>query len=366
MRSYSLYLLISFTSSFLFSAIFTVSALYQVISARLDPLQLVLVGTALELTVFLGEIPTGLLADLLGRKRSIAIGYAIMGIGFVIEGAAPLFWNILLAQIVWGMGYTFTSGAIEAWISDELDESDMTGVFLRGKQAENLGGVMGVPLGVLGGLLYLYVPILAGGALMVLFALFLGIAMQERRYSPASKVLNGFLAPLKHLAIDAGKAVKAKKAIVVILLLGFLYGFYSEGFDRLWTPHLLEDFNVPVNLFSSGNGVVTFGLIRVVALVAGIGVAELFRRPRVRSSSSPMSLFVISIFQFAALMLFSLTASLFLAIFCFWLVGAFRNTAYALYNGWLDRNIEDSRFRALRADPSRVCACGGYLLGTLY
>ncbi|MCM3766692.1 hypothetical protein [Neobacillus niacini] len=62
---YTVYIYTCGLSAFIFTFIFTVNLLYHVQVVKLDPLQLVLVGTVLELTVFLFEIPTGLVADML-------------------------------------------------------------------------------------------------------------------------------------------------------------------------------------------------------------------------------------------------------------------------------------------------------------
>lgn len=76
--SFKMYIMLSFTTQFLFTLIFTVNLLYQLKVVGLNPLQLVLVGTVLELTVFLFEIPTGLVADVKSRKLSIIIGYLLI------------------------------------------------------------------------------------------------------------------------------------------------------------------------------------------------------------------------------------------------------------------------------------------------
>ena len=106
-----------------YRCIFTASSIYQVTVAGLTPLQLVLVGTTLELSVFIFEIPTGVVADVYSRRLSIIIGMFLIGLGFLVEGTFPIFWAILLAQVLWGVGYTFTSGATEAWITDEIGEA---------------------------------------------------------------------------------------------------------------------------------------------------------------------------------------------------------------------------------------------------
>ena len=129
-----LYLALAAASGFLHSMIFTASAVYQVMVVGLNPLQLVLVGSVLEVTAFLGEVPTGVVADVFSRRLSILIGYAVIGCGFLLEGSVPQFTAILLAQVLWGLGYTFTSGATEAWLVDEIGQEQAGPLFLREAQ----------------------------------------------------------------------------------------------------------------------------------------------------------------------------------------------------------------------------------------
>jgi hypothetical protein len=49
------------------------------------------------------------------RRLSIVIGTILIGLGFIIEGSVPIFRMIVLGQVLWGIGYTFTSGATQAW-----------------------------------------------------------------------------------------------------------------------------------------------------------------------------------------------------------------------------------------------------------
>ena len=79
------YLFIEFTASAFFSMMFVTVSLYEATVAGLTPLQLVLVGTTLEISAFLFEIPTGVVADVYSRRLSIIIGYLLMGVGLLIE-----------------------------------------------------------------------------------------------------------------------------------------------------------------------------------------------------------------------------------------------------------------------------------------
>ena len=114
----------------------TVASVYRIEVVELDPLRLVLLGTALEVAVLIFEVPTGVLADTYGRRRSVIMGFLLMGSGFALEGAIPTFAAVLAAQAVWGVGYTFISGALEAWIADEAPERDLGRVYLRGEQRQ--------------------------------------------------------------------------------------------------------------------------------------------------------------------------------------------------------------------------------------
>ncbi|HEY5872232.1 MAG TPA: hypothetical protein VIT46_03255, partial [Gaiellaceae bacterium] len=61
-------------ASFLWAMVFTVTAYYFVTEVGMSPLELVLVGTVMELAVFLFEVPTGIVADTTSRRLSIVIG----------------------------------------------------------------------------------------------------------------------------------------------------------------------------------------------------------------------------------------------------------------------------------------------------
>ena len=79
-------------------------------------------------------MPTGCLRIILVRKRSLALGTFIIGFAHLLEGSTPEFWAIALASAMWGIGWTFISGAEQAWIADELEGKNLEKTFLRGSQ----------------------------------------------------------------------------------------------------------------------------------------------------------------------------------------------------------------------------------------
>lgn len=70
--------------------------------------------------VFLLEVPTGALADRVGRKHSIAIGSFIIGLAVLVYGSIPNFYIFLLAEFIFAIGYAFVSGADQALLYDTL------------------------------------------------------------------------------------------------------------------------------------------------------------------------------------------------------------------------------------------------------
>ena len=122
-----------------------VTSLYLVVEADLSAFQLVFLGTAQGLTALLAEVPTGVMADTISRKRSVVIAHLVMGAGMLATGLVTAFPALVVTQMLWGLGWTFSSGADVAWLSDELDQPDrVAGVLTAGAHWEQLGAASGL------------------------------------------------------------------------------------------------------------------------------------------------------------------------------------------------------------------------------
>lgn len=359
----TLYRTIGFCSSLFMSLIFTVNVVYHVTVVQLTPLQLVLVGTILETAVFLFEIPTGVLADVKSRRLSVIIGYAIMGTGFIIEGSFPAFWAIALAQIVWGLGYTFTSGATQAWVVDEMGEEHVGQAFIRGSQAAKLGGLLAIPAGIALGSAAVILPILLGGALLVLLAVFLALTMTEEGFRPTPPDDRTTAAMMVKTLRDARLAVSRQPVLLTLLGVGLFYGLYSEGLDRLWIPHLLDNFGVP--WLEIVGPVVWFGGINGVGLIIGLLASEVARRRLVDQGATRVgrALTGATIVIIVALAGFGLARSFGLALGLLWLVGALRAVHSPLHETWINQRIDDPQVRATLLSVSSQMDAIGQIAG---
>jgi DHA3 family tetracycline resistance protein-like MFS transporter len=324
-----------------------VMAVYLVQVVHLSPLQLVLMGTAMEAAVFLFEVPTGVIADTYSRRLSLIVGYLGMGIAWMLVGvfSAPLV--IIALWALWGLSYTFTSGAEQAWITDEVGVENVGRVFLRGSRIRYLGAVLGLIGQVLIGLVSLRAGVIAGGAVTVLCGLLCIVLMPETGFRRRPRSERG--SALAEMRATAGAGFRyAWAAPVILLLVGvdFFMGMSSEAFDRLKEAHFLRDVGLPA--VGQLDPVVWFGVFWLAGMVLGfVGTGRIIKRfERGGSAVVSSTLFVLTAAQLVAMLVFALTGSTWLAIAA--LLGVFltRNLADPLYTIWLNEQITDSSVRA--------------------
>ena len=212
---------------------------YLIRDVGMSPLQLVLAGTALEVAYSLFEVPTGIVADLRGRRLSLVVAGVVMGAGMLLFGLVPHVAAVLAGMAVWGAGWTFRSGAEDAWLADESDPATMSSAYHRGAQVGRLARLLGFGVSVPLALADLALPVVVAGGVAVVLAALVAVAMPERGFTRPVRT-GGRLAHGLGTA-RAGAAV-VRRTPVLLLVLGILLvlGAWQEGFDRLWEAHLLE------------------------------------------------------------------------------------------------------------------------------
>ena len=353
-----IYLFIAIGASVFFPMIFVVSSLYQITVAGLSPLQLVLIGTTLEVAAFIFEIPTGIIADVYSRKLSIIIGYVLMGLGFLVMGFFPSFWPILFAQVIWGLGYTFTSGAEEAWISDEIGEENANQLFLRATRIGLYASLAGMGLAVLVGGENVAFPIRWGGVGLILMGLVLIFTMPETGFNPTPREDRNTLEQMVFTFKEGIGAVRSRPRLLTILGIGLFYGLYSEGFDRLWVKHIIDTFEIPV--IFAGSQVAFFGALRAVSTIAAIIAMRAVEKrldtsqPQTIGQAMMVVTGVISI----SLIGFALSPYLGLALIIYLLIYVLRTISYPLYTAWVNQNLDSETRATVLSISGQVDAIG--------
>lgn len=362
-KAYYIYLGLEAAGAFLLSMIFTASSVYQVSVAWLTPFQLVLVGTALEAAIFVFEIPTGVVADVFSRKLSIVIGWLLVGLGFLVEGSFPLFGPILLAQLIWGLGYTFTSGATQAWITDEIGEASAGKAFIRASQVGVFAALLGTMVGMILGANRVNLPIQAGGVGLILLALGLVVFMPEANFHPAGSSERHSWLRMFDTFSKGLTLVKSRPALLRVLGIGFFYGLYSEGFDRLWTKHILDDIGLPA--YPDLQPVIWIGLLRGTAMLLAIAGTEIARRKIIphNFTSVARALFFLSITLCLALFGFAGANSLWLVLVFYWIINVARQVIEPLYTAWLNQRLDSSVRATVLSMSGQVDAIGQIIGG---
>ena len=362
LKAYPVYLLYKTCFSLLFSMATVLSLVYYSEVVGLNALQLVLVGTVLETACFILEVPTGVMADLYSRRRSVLTGVFLYGAGFLLEGSLPWFGTVLFAQVVWGCGDTFITGALEAWIASEEQERLMDQVFLRGDQAGHAGGIAGIVLGTLLGNLDLRLPIVTAGALFIVLGLVLVRIMPETNFSPAREKENSLLADMAGLFKVNLRFVKGAPVLLALLAITFCGGLASEGFDRLSTAHFLQDTVMPS--FGPLGPVTWFGVMRLLGSGLNILAAQLLIAYMEKKGASSRTgvVFAASAGYILCLLLFAAGRSFWFVTGAFLLTGLMRSLREPVLTAWMNSHVEE-RMRATVFSTSGQLDALGQIIG---
>ena len=141
------------------------------------------------------EVPTGVIADIRGRRFSYLLGTLTLTLSTLLYllmwRLSADFWAWAVASVLLGLGFTFFSGAVEAWLVDALTSSGFTGrldsVFAKGKIVEGtamlMGSVVGGYLAQVTDLSFPYVVRVIVLALSFVLAFFL---MRDVGFTPAN------------------------------------------------------------------------------------------------------------------------------------------------------------------------------------
>jgi DHA3 family tetracycline resistance protein-like MFS transporter len=362
---YKTYLLFSAATSLLFSLVFTVNMVYQVEIIKLNPLQLILVGTTLEAACFLFEIPTGIVADVYSRKLSVIIGIIMIGLGFTLEGTIPKLTAVLGAQVLWGVGYTFISGALDAWIAEEDKSISLDKIYLKGSQVSQIASVVGIILSTAIGNFSIRLPIIMAGILFIILAIALLIYMPENNFkSSAPEDLNTF-GKMGHTLLTSLGIIKNNKIILLLLSITLFYGLSSEGYDRLATAHFLKDTTLPT--IGNLQPVTWFGIFGIVGMILSAIVMQ-FIIKKLEKNNKIQSfgiLLTTNIFYILTMIVFALTKDFSLMLVAYLSTNMLRTINDPIFNAWLNSHIEDSARATVISTNGQLNALGQIIGGPI-
>ena len=408
LSAYRVYLILEAGTSFLLGIAYATITVYWVTAGRLNALQLILLGTGLELSYFVFQLPTGLLADIASRRLCVLAGLFLMGLALVAEGASASFANLLAVQFVLGLGYALNNGAQEAWIADELaggplpaeapipargpladigpaepaaveaaavgagrgDETaqEMTGVYLRATQlglvATVAGSLLSGPIAAGG----LNLPLITGGALICVLAAVTALVMPERHFRRPTTATSIRTIARESTGLLATQTRTARRSIMavpgLVLLFGmtFFAGMWSESFDRLWGALLIRDIGIPK--LAGLSPAVWFSLLAAVVAMLALGSTEVARRraARLGADSVASAVLAVTVAIGVGVVAMATTHSFAAAVAAYLLIEVLRPVISPLIDGWMVTRIEPS-VRATALSARDMFDAGGQIIG---
>ena len=334
------YYILSGTMS-LSSTMFVILSVYYVTIVKMDPLQLVLVGTVLEAAYFLSEIPTGVVADAYSRRLSVIIGVFILGVSWILEGSIPIFVAILVAETVRAVGEAFLSGATEAWLADEAGEENVGPILIRSGQINRLISILGTIGSVALASWQLNLPVILGGGLYLMLGFFLLLFMSENGFKPAPRQALSSWQVMFTTFRQGTRLVRTSSVLMAVLLISAVWGISSEGYDRLWEAHLLTNFTFPA--LGNLQPVVWFGIISISGSLLSLAVTEVNRRRLERTSQDPQRtarwLLVLSTLTVVTGLGLAWSGNFVLAFGVLMMRGVIGSLYGPLYDAWLIQHI---------------------------
>src|SRR5688572_18494443 len=235
------------------------------------------------------EVPTGIVADTVGRRFSYLLGTVTLTVTTLlyvmlwqIEGP---FWAWALVSLLLGLGFTFFSGAVEAWLVDALAATGYDGpletVFGKGQVVTGIAMLTGsVAGGFIAEQASLGTPFVVRGAVLAVMFAVAWRLMHDLGFTPAKG--DRPLVAMRRVAaasIDYGWRVPAVKWLTVEAL--FIGGVGIYGFYAL-QPYLLE-------LYGDPEAYQVAGLVAAIvagAQILGGAAAPLIRRRFRRRTSA--------------------------------------------------------------------------------
>lgn len=325
----------------------TTAAVYFIRDVGMSPLQLVLAGTALEVAYFCFEIPTAVVADLHSRRLSVIVAAVISGLAMAMIGLVPVAGWVIAGMALWGFGWTFRSGAEDAWLADEVGSERMGAAYQRGAQVARVTGLVGIVVAVGLALAELWLPFVAAGVSAVLLAVYLALRMPERGFRRAESAVGaGQVRAALGTARDGVRVIRASPVLLLIVVIFVLLGSFEEGFDRLWEAHLLLDVGLP--MIAGLGDVVWFGILGAATLLLAFAVAAplVSRVERLRAQRLARLLLVLHAVLMLSALAFALAGSLWLAVSAYLATAVVRDLTVPSLSTWLNEAITDSSVRA--------------------
>jgi MFS family permease len=241
------YLVISGLFTLSASIIWGVNTLF-LLDAGLDIFQVFVANAAFTAGMVVFEIPTGVVADAAGRRRSFLLSAATLAIGTLGYVAAAAYGGGLAAfvvvSLVLGLGFCFYSGAVEAWLVDALEaggyQEQLDHVFGRGAMVSGVAQIIGAVAGGLLASVHLAWPFLVRAGLLVAVFIVGVVAMHDIGFTRRATTLAAMPAEMRKVLEASVNFGWRTRSVRLFMIVSFVHGAFLMWGFYAWQPYFLE------------------------------------------------------------------------------------------------------------------------------
>jgi DHA3 family tetracycline resistance protein-like MFS transporter len=351
-----LYALIRFSISFAFGTILPVYVLYFR-HYQINLFEIGLLAAIFEASIMVFEIPTGLVADVFGRRISVVLSAFVSLISGLVFIFFPFLTGFIIAEIVSGLGETLRSGALEAWLVDSMKhegkDGEIKSALAQGTKFKTGGNLLGL---ILGGYLasidmrLVWVPF----TLIFLFLCFFLILKMKEEYVTGHAQGEKVFSRLSEITSTSWKVIKTQRLILALLVLSLFFEFSYETVSQFWQVHFSEGLAI---------GTKYFGWILAGASVFTILLIDKVTKLSEKLRHEVSSLIILQVLFLFSLLVIALTSSPLWAIVFFILLQSMVNFQEPIFLDLFNKNIPSSQRATLLSFQSLVGSGGEALAG---
>lgn len=190
-----------------------------------------LIETALIVAMTLSEIPTGAVADLVGRKNTLIISFFLQAFGLFLFAFAKDFWWLFTGAFVSGIGGSFYSGTLDALVYDSLKQNAKENLYGKIKSnLESISLLAPAVCGVIGGFLYTISPSLPFlfSAIGYCFGLIFSLFLTEPKIDSEHFSFRNFVLQTKHGIHELFKAPNIQSQSLLLISVGLIIVIADE------------------------------------------------------------------------------------------------------------------------------------------
>jgi MFS family permease len=229
------------------SIIWGINTLF-LLSAGLSVTEVFIANAAFSVGTVLFEIPTGVVADTIGRRASFLLSLVVLAaatLAYVLLaeiGGGVVAFSIVSVFI--GLGYTFYSGAMEAWLVDGVRalgyEGAMDRVFARAQIIGGAAMLIGTVSGGFLGQIDLTIPFLLRSILLVVLLILAFFGMHDIGFTPRKVTLKTFPAEARAVGSAGIRQGWQSRPLRLIMIAGAIQSGFFFWAWYAWQPYFLE------------------------------------------------------------------------------------------------------------------------------